>query len=215
MRKIIGLCGPRGAGKDTVAGILVEHGFRQLSFAEPLYQEVSAAFGVTIEDLQRRETKETPLQALAFRKCLDVDFVVAAARASNTRPSYAAFIDAPRSPREILQLWGTEYRRQCFGDDYWRRKVAETVNANPDQSFCISDVRFKNEASLVEGLGGEMWRVRRANGETVDARDLHPSEIEVASIEVKLEINNSGSIGDLSEKVRDAVSATSALRARP
>jgi hypothetical protein len=43
---IIGICGPIGSGKDTIADILIkERGYIKLSFASALKDAVSAIFG--------------------------------------------------------------------------------------------------------------------------------------------------------------------------
>lgn len=73
---IIGLTGAAGSGKDTVAGVLsLEHGFRQIAFADALYAEVSTAFNVSVDFLKIRETKEAPTSKLALRRCVDPAFV--------------------------------------------------------------------------------------------------------------------------------------------
>lgn len=52
---LIGLCGPAGVGKDTVAGLLLHHGFEQNSFAKPMY-EALAVLGIPAP--KTREEKE-------------------------------------------------------------------------------------------------------------------------------------------------------------
>ena len=73
---IIGLAGPAGCGKDTTADLLVTHcGFVKLAFSDPLYTEVSDAFGIEIAQLKQRDTKEHGMAALALRKCRADGFV--------------------------------------------------------------------------------------------------------------------------------------------
>lgn len=185
---VLGLAGMKGAGKDTAAAILCsEYGFRRIAFADALYREVAAAFNVTVEFLQRRETKETPLPELALRNCEDVDFIEVAltTRGVSKRIRRALFdseftpsgsrrrlkkaLAAPLSPRMVLQWWGTEYRRVRGRDSYWRDQVEDVIRANPELSWVITDVRFPDEALLVERLGGEMARIclTDANGTPV------------------------------------------------
>lgn len=187
MQKVVGLVGLRGSGKDTAAQFLVDLGWRRIAFADALYLEVAEAFGVTIEFLQRRETKETPLQELALQNCKDDIFVACVLAIEDARftaeglphPGVVAQLSAPRSPREILQLWGTEYRRQMYNDDYWRAQVQRTIQANPDVNFVITDVRFPDEGHLVEGdLGGQLGRIHRPGlGGANDKALLHSSEV--------------------------------------
>lgn len=56
---LIGLCGPAGAGKNTVASVL---GWRQVAFADPLYRMISAMTGLPVERLQDRSLKERPIE---------------------------------------------------------------------------------------------------------------------------------------------------------
>lgn len=43
MKAVIGICGPAGVGKDTVADYLCKvHGFRRVSFAAPIYDMLTA-----------------------------------------------------------------------------------------------------------------------------------------------------------------------------
>lgn len=49
---IIGIAGPAGVGKDTLADILVEcHGYKKRAFADPLKDMLRAGFGMTEEEL--------------------------------------------------------------------------------------------------------------------------------------------------------------------
>lgn len=89
-----------------------------------------------------------------------------------------AELTKPRSPRELLQYWGTEYRRVLDGDDYWRRQVADELRRNPDINAVITDVRFPDEARVLEKeFGGHVFRVRRPAQEgKMDMSLLHISE---------------------------------------
>ena len=166
---LIGLSGPAGVGKDTVADYLVEtHGFTKFSFSDALYREVSEAFGVPIDELQRRETKEVPHWKLTSVQCRDVPF-------SGLMYDYAFNTDEQRparhefSPRWVLQRWGTDYRR-ARDPDYWIKKTALWVQAWLDVTkddgeyhggLVNTSVRFPNERAFIEKLNGMVWHVRR------------------------------------------------------
>jgi hypothetical protein len=53
--------------------------------------------------------------------------------------------------RSLLQVWGTEFRRQWNGSDYWTNKMAKIVALSEPRFdvLFITDVRFKNEADFV------------------------------------------------------------------
>lgn len=153
---LIGLMGGKGHGKDTAAKRLVEKfGFQRRAFADKLYQEVAQAFGVSTDFLGNRDTKESPLPELALSRCADAEFVKVVLK---TETESGALL-APRSPRFIMQRWGTEYRRQHGVDDYWLKVLEPELQSNPEGLFAITDVRFLNETSFVERHGGLLVRV--------------------------------------------------------
>lgn len=208
--QIIGLTGPAGCGKDTVADLLFAHaGFVKFSFADPLYAEVAQAFDVGVSHLQHRETKEHPLSALALRCCRSDGFVgrmgVMHALAGQTLD-----VDAPRSPRQILQWWGTDYRRHQH-QNYWTAHMQGRINGWPGYSFVIADVRFADEAALVLQGGGAIWRVERPGvGVAPGAHVSETAGTEFGAAEV---IRNGSSIGYLSDQVQTALARSSAGRA--
>jgi hypothetical protein len=197
MQKVVGLVGLRGSGKDTAAGFLVAQGWHRIAFADALYLEVADTFGVTPEFLSRRETKETPLPELALVNCKDQLFIavmlsIEGLRLGHDTRKISAFLRKPCSPRQIMQYWGTEYRRQTLRDDYWRAQVADFVRAHPTWNFVITDVRFPDEGKLVEGeLRGELGRINRP--ELPGANDkalMHSSEVAMLGYPIKKEFTN-------------------------
>ncbi len=199
MQKIIGLLGVKGSGKDTCAGYLVSlKGFRRIGFADALYQEVADAYGVTVDFLGNRETKETPLERLALKRCADPAFVRCVAEELGWGASASEEqLALPQSPRLVLQLWGTEYRRRRGVDSYWLDIVAAAIRSNPQTSFVVTDVRFLNEFNFIGALGGLRVRIRRQDLEAREAaerqkngRAAHPSETELLNQPTDAEIFN-------------------------
>lgn len=166
---IIGLTGFAGTGKDTVADLLVTHlGFRKLAFADALRAEVSEGFQVDPVYLSHPSTKQHAITALAMNRAPQ-DFLAAVAMTigKDGRDQLGhlspAWLTAPRSPRQILQWWGTEYRRKR-DPRYWTRIVLErvaTMHRNGTARFVLTDVRFENEADTVHAAGGLLWQVTR------------------------------------------------------
>src|SRR5690606_5159828 len=100
----------------------------------------------------------------------------------------------PRSPRQVLQYWGTEYRRTVDSDDYWRSQVDSYIRAHPGTAFVITDVRFPDEGKLVESYpNGRLARILRPG---IKVTDQHASE--KAMVEYPIELvftNNEGKAG--------------------
>jgi hypothetical protein len=163
---IIGLTGPAGCGKDTVAQLLAAHlGFSHLDFAGALRAEVCEAFGIDGSLLTNRATKETPTAALALLCCASLGFVGAViARIKHLPDALTHVMEAPRSPRQIMQWWGTDFRRLHCGDAYWTRPVTGRIHTQQQAHqwrHVVSDVRFPNEADAIRALGGVIWQVKR------------------------------------------------------
>lgn len=94
--------------------------------------------------------------------------------------------------RTLLQWWGTDYRRNKYGDNYWIDRMDEAVQRIKQPSWLqwakelfgskpknivivITDVRFPNEAEYVINNGGCLWHVVNPD-QTEDANSLHASE---------------------------------------
>lgn len=195
---IIGLVGRAGAGKDTVASILAEtEDVTPIAFADALREEVKNAFGVGVECMLHRDEKERPTQALAIERCADQRFIARMIAISENPYS-------PRSPREILQLWGTEYRRECDSFTYWIDRLQDTIDyhATVGKPVVVTDVRFVNESLYIKQIGGSLWRIYRPIAEL--AISSHLSESELERIKTDRIIVNDGSVGQLVHATRGA-----------
>jgi len=159
---VIGLVGKRGAGKDTVADFLVQnHGFVKLSFAEPLKRVCRELYCLSEEQLHERGLKETTDERWGM------------------------------SPREIMQVVGTDVVRRQLGDDFWVRHLDARIRALAPGTarVVISDVRFEIEADFVRDAGGFLVRIREPHTAETSAAatrgvDRHPSETEQAGVAV-------------------------------
>jgi hypothetical protein len=197
--RLIGLVGRAGAGKDSCADALVQgREFARLAFADAVRIEIARSFGIDSRMLSTRHTKELPSLALAVGRCDDGQFI-------NLIASLGHSVSAPRSPRQILRWWGTEYRRNMCGENYWTLRAhegTEILHSRGLRRIVITDVRFNNEARMIRELGGELWRIRRREADQV--RAAHASESELSAIVCHREIHNDSSLDALARKVLQA-----------
>lgn len=218
---IIGLTGYAGVGKDTVADLLVTHaGFQKLAFADALRAEIAEGFGVDLSILTDRHTKETPLPALAVVRG-PVAFRNALAWAEHQRINRTAealgdervpmitgerWITQPRSPREILQAWGTEYRR-AEDENYWIRQLvnrSQLLLQTGASRLVITDVRYPNEADALRLYGASVFQLWQITRKDVQRERAHSSATDGAQLRPDLTLHNDFEIRHLQGIVRDA-----------
>lgn len=129
---LIGIMGKAGVGKTTIADYLAwNRGFLVLSFSKALKKAVSNLFDIPLVDLID-PIKKTKIIA-RWNK----------------------------SPRTIMQLFGTDCIRNYFGGDFWIDKVRQEIALTPGKDVVIDDVRFLDEANFVTDKGGSLIRVIR------------------------------------------------------
>jgi len=142
---IVGLVGFIGAGKGTVADLLVErHGFFKESYANSVKDACATIFGWNRSMLEG----DTP-ESRAWREQPDAWW-------SNK-------LGKEFSPRLALQLMGTEAGRDVFHPDLWVHTVLRRCENAPYNNYVIADVRFPNEINAIVESGGKVVRVRRGD----------------------------------------------------
>lgn len=142
-KKIIGICGLAGSGKDTIGDIIVGNisNWEKMSFASHLKDVTSLLFGFDRKML----AGETPEDRL-IREQPD--------------KFWSNKMSKDFTPRYALQFLGTNLLRNQLYQNIWvdclERKIMET-----DKNVVITDVRFPNEIDMIRNIGGEIWRVER------------------------------------------------------
>jgi len=170
---LVGLVGRRRAGKDTVACILNKEGFYTVKFAEGLKIMLGSLLKAldfsdkNIERMIESDLKEVPLPILAGK-----------------------------SPRHAMQTLGTEWGRNCMGENIWVDIALE--RCKQFQKAVIADCRFPNEAEAIRKAGGLLIRVTRDTGHV----DSHPSETLIDNLPVDFEVDNNGTVEELEQKIK-------------
>jgi len=149
---ILGLSGKKQAGKSIVAKQLVEkHGFTEIIYAEPLKELIGKQLlGLTHGQLYGDAEKD--LKDPLWK----------------------------RTPRQLIQLIGTECFRAIVDADFWVKiafKKIDKLHKQGVKDFVITDCRFPNEIEAVEYFEhGHTVRIIR-NNYGFPNFDFHPSEI--------------------------------------
>lgn len=150
-RHLIGLYSPTpGCGKSTAAWLLERQGFTRISFATPL----RAMLRSLLSDLGY-----SPVQADHWLQ----------QRKDQVLPELGV------SPRQLLRTLGTEWGRCCVHPSIWLQTFSNQVKGQ--LQVVVDDVRFANEAQMIQQLGGQIWLVRRPAAEQAAATlQPHASE---------------------------------------
>lgn len=104
-----------------------------------------------------------------------------------------------RSPRQLMQLLGTEWGRYMISADLWidlaEQNLSNLAELFPEApGYVISDVRFENEADFIRKRGGFVVHIKRHDAQEVNA---HTSELGVAVHQADLVVTNDGELSDL------------------
>lgn len=85
---------------------------------------------------------------------------------NNISPDGGVYYGSKEKDSILLQFWGTDYRRNNFGQDYWVERTISKIQEDysNDQSIkyaIIPDTRFLNEYSTAKCMGGLYIEVQR------------------------------------------------------
>lgn len=85
-------------------------------------------------------------------------------------------LDFGKSPRELMQLMGTEFVRNMVYEDFWIWRMGqELYQTSSDYNIVIDDCRFPNEVELIRKMGGLVIHLRR-DYEKTTLHGAHMSE---------------------------------------
>lgn len=198
---LIGLTGHAGAGKDSAGQVLAAARWQTIAFADALRIEVASTWGIDVSLLHRRELKERPSSVLCVGNANSPNFIRWAA-------VQGISLIEPRSPRWVLQQWGT-FRRDT-DRLYWVRHVQGWLRQQlmrPPYCVAVTDVRYPNEAQALRDMGGLIVRVHRPGHMPLAADTAQHSSEQHAALQADADIHNTGGLDDLSAEVWRVVHA--------
>lgn len=170
---VVAFTGRRGAGKSAASAALVDLGFRDVKFADPLKNMLRAFFNtvwlrtVDIERMIEGDLKEVPTHWLG-----------------------------DKTTRYAMQMLGTEWR-DLIDTDLWSKILRYRVTeGHVGQKVVISDYRFPHEGVILRELGGKVVRIV-GRGEHDDDAAQHISETAIDELPHDFIIDNNGTLTEL------------------
>ena len=148
-KMIIGIFGKKGHGKDTIADYLVKnYNFHKLTYAEPIKKICRDIFSLSEEQLTNHNLKEI------------ID------------PRWK------KSPRQIMQLIGTDLFRNTFSEDIWVNILFEKAKRLllEGKNIVISDIRHSNELEKLFQLSDNVLIFNVIRDIKNEKEDNHPTE---------------------------------------
>ena len=192
MIQLIGISGYAGVGKDTLARYIYTHykNVYKESFADPLKDACSAAFGIPRESFDDQMAKKL------------------------SDPYWRV------SPRQIIQFVGTEVFREKINDllswspnqeNFWTRRLrgklqgtlllAEEGAYEDNDTIIVPDIRFQDEVEFIYQNKGVVISLQRSGHEGNVGISNHISESGISKLTFKpgahYILENNGSIPDL------------------
>lgn len=206
MQKIIGVCGRKGSGKDTIGDIIcqLDPTFKKIAFADTVKDIVAVLFG-----WDRQMLQGSTVESREWREQLD--------------PFWTKELGRDFSPRIAMQLMGTDLMRDHLDKNIWIICLKRRIMNLPGYNFVITDARFPNEIQAIKNIGGKIVRVERGerpdwwyiasrfnrfgendltNQEKEILKNVHPSERDWIDIDnPDIIIHNDSIIDDLRLKI--------------
>lgn len=165
--RVVAFTGQAGSGKSTASRYLVERHGYTLVKFAGPLKDMCRAIGMSEDEIEGSD-KERPCALLGGR-----------------------------TPRHAMQTLGTEWGRNCIGENFW--VDLWTHRAQQHARVVVDDCRFANEARAVRRLGGDIYKLDGRGG----IAGHHESERGCGDED--LVIVNDGSPEELHDKIEEAL----------
>jgi hypothetical protein len=184
---LIGLSGAARSGKDSVAAILADYGYKRIAFADKL-KELALTLN-PIVDMGTRWVAGGVRHDVPIRLADVVERV--------------GWEDAKEfdGVRPYLQLLGSSVRN-VVGKNVWVNAARLMDSVIDYGNIVVTDVRYQNEVGRITALGGRTYQVVRPG---VGPVNDHQSEHDLSTWEFDGYIKNDGSLEDLAASVKELV----------
>ena len=200
MNLVIGICGSKRVGKDTLANFVIQKNsnFKVIHFADSLKELCADIFDIPIDYFINDKLKDNkltiPINMDSYLSIMIEHTGINIVPRSKVAISY----------RQILQFFGTEYVRHVC-DDFWLKSVKSRIDLidSENKLVIIPDLRFLNEFDFIKSFDKNV--VIRLTREDVVVDTGHASESE--SLEIKEDIliesenNDFSKINELSDSI--------------
>lgn len=183
---ILGLCGKMGAGKDTLAEVLIDKfNFKRVAFADSLKNICSKAFDIDNRYFHDRDLKDKPFEQAVELNTYNLTKLCEVIKECNIKVTDTNLEDMIKgcagvvleSPRKLLQYIGTDCCRMYIDDSIWL-KIGLNEVKNNIPNVVITDVRFPNEKLGIKSMGGKVGLIRRVNNDLINPQSNHTSEMD-------------------------------------
>lgn len=210
---ILSISGLAGSGKDTIGDMIIKnHGFKRISFADPLKEITAKAFNLDLSYFHDVTKKDAPLPEIVI---FDEGYAANLAFAFNelgyenvTPQVFSEYYGTEfRTPREILLKVGTEMGRECVSSTVWIDLAIKKIK-DTDGHVLITDARFQNERDQLKAIGATKIMVNRPSVTAkFDRTKAHKSELEQLDDKYDVTIENDSTLSALYHDVQSWIGA--------
>lgn len=198
---ILVLSAPKRSGKDEVANILKKHfGYQRIAFADPLRVLCAKTFELPLDHFTDDAQKDLPFEFPVTVSITDMSRLAMFTNANSDQRSELLKKGIGLTfgtPREILQIVGTDLVRACVDENYFITLALDNI-FNATGNIVITDARTSAERSAIKALGGTLIRIKREGYEGSG----HVSETSIGDDnEYDVVVDNSGTLTQLEHDV--------------
>ena len=192
---IIGICGLKGSGKDTLANYLVEtNEFIKIAFADFIRNALMELFDwdETSFSPEKKEVKDPYWGVTPRKMCQEIgtEFL---------RYHCKDFISTE------FNLPSGEKYNGSFHIKRINKEIIKLLEADPKTNIIFSDIRFQDELDYIRKLGGKIIRVSRNTLQNNEFSN-HISEKNISDLKnVDIELENNSTILDFYKRINVTV----------